>query len=46
MGLNEKIFDYLEAVTLQQLVDSRSRQCTEAASLAMEKSIKPMGVLA
>lgn len=46
MGLNEKIFDYLEAVTLQQLVDSHTRQNAEAASIGLDKSIKPIGVTA
>lgn len=33
MGLNEKIFDYLEGVTLQQLVDSHKKQNPEFASI-------------
>ena len=39
MGLSEKILDYLESVTLQQLVDSHLKRTENAA--AMKKQIKP-----
>lgn len=35
IGLNEKIFDYLEGVTLQQLVDSQSRHNPEVSSITI-----------
>ncbi len=37
MGLNEKIYDYLNSVTLRQLVDSQSRTDSGAATIAMKK---------
>jgi len=33
MGLNEKIFDYLEGVSLQQLVDSHRKNNTDVSSV-------------
>lgn len=37
MGLNEKIFDYLESVNLQQLVDGCARQNPGSVPVAMPK---------
>ena len=44
MGLNEKIIDYLEAVTLQQLVDSHNKHNPEVSNVSLDKTIKPLGV--
>ncbi len=35
MGLNEKIFDYLEGVSLQQLVDSQSKRNPEVSTITI-----------
>ncbi len=37
MGLNEKIFDYLASVTLQQLVDSQTQTGSGTAHIAVRK---------
>ncbi len=37
MGLNERIFDYLTSVTLQQLVDSQTRTDAGSAPIAVRK---------
>lgn len=41
MGLNQKIFDYLDSVTLQQLVDSQIQPKTgsETAHIALRKKV-------
>lgn len=42
MGLNEKIYDYLASVTLQQLVDSQARTTADGAHIVMiKKDTKP-----
>jgi len=41
MGLNEKILDYLESITLQQLVDTHLKQHPEASVIALKKAPKP-----
>jgi len=42
MGLNESILDYLQAVTLQQLVDdSHNKRTTKLPSISLKKTIKP-----
>lgn len=42
MGLNEKIYDYLASVTLQQLVDSQARTTAGGAHIVMiKKDTKP-----
>ena len=46
MGLNEKIFDYLESVNLQQLVDSCNRPKAETAPVSLDKMTKPAGMSA
>lgn len=46
MGLNEKIFDYLEGVTLQQLIDSNSKRHSEISAITLNKSVKPQNILA
>lgn len=40
MGLNEKIFDYLESVSLQQLVDGYNKNCGVAVPVTLEKKLK------
>jgi Rrf2 family transcriptional regulator, iron-sulfur cluster assembly transcription factor len=45
MGLNEKIYSYLEEVTLQQMVDSQSKRNLKASSpIPLKKAAKPLGV--
>lgn len=44
MGLNEKIYSYLEEVTLQQLVDSHTRRKHEPATISLNKLVKPENV--
>ena len=44
MGLNESILDYLQAVTLQQLVDDSHNNRETQAPLSLKKSIKPESV--
>jgi len=39
MGLNEKIFDYLEGVTLQQLVDSQTKRNPEVSSITISNTM-------
>ena len=47
MGLNESILDYLQAVTLQQLVDeSHNKRNIEAPAISLKKTIKPESVAA
>ncbi|MBI3221772.1 MAG: Fe-S cluster assembly transcription factor [Nitrosomonadales bacterium] len=46
MGLNEKIFDYLEGVTLQQLIDSNSKRHGEISAITLNKPVKPQSILA
>ncbi|MBI5431174.1 MAG: Fe-S cluster assembly transcription factor [Nitrosomonadales bacterium] len=41
MGLNEKILDYLESVTLQQLVENHSNRSQGTSTVVLKKSIKP-----
>ena len=43
MGLNEKIFDYLESVNLQQLVDGCAKHSREAAPVSLERMQKAQG---
>ena len=45
MGLNESILDYLQAVTLQQLVDdSHSKHNLKIPAISLKKMIKPENV--
>jgi len=45
MGLSEKIYGYLEEVTLQQMVDSQNlRKLKVASPIPLKKAIKPLGV--
>ncbi len=44
MGLNEKIYDYLEEVSLQQLVESYTRRNQQPAPISMQKMIKPENI--
>lgn len=46
MGLNDNIMGYLKGVTLQQLVDSQSRQKPEVSTITLSKMVKPLGVAA
>jgi Rrf2 family iron-sulfur cluster assembly transcriptional regulator len=47
MGLNESILDYLQAVTLQQLVDdSHNNRESRTPSISLKKTIKPESVAA
>lgn len=46
MGLNEKIFDYLENVTLQQLIDSHNKRPTDISDITLSKTVKPQSALA
>ena len=47
MGLNESILDYLQAVTLQQLVDeSHNNRESKVPSISLKRSIKPESVAA
>lgn len=40
MGLNEKIFDYLASVTLQQLIDERNKDGSDAPAILLNKTPK------
>jgi Rrf2 family iron-sulfur cluster assembly transcriptional regulator len=42
MGLNEKIAEYLESVTLQHLVDNHNKRNSGAAFAPLTKAIKPL----
>jgi Rrf2 family iron-sulfur cluster assembly transcriptional regulator len=44
VGLNEKIYDYLEEVSLQQLVESYTKRNQQPASISLKKMIKPENV--
>lgn len=47
MGLNESILDYLQAVTLQHLVDeSHNKRTSQVPSISLKKTIKPESVAA
>lgn len=47
MGLNESILDYLQAVTLQQLVDdSHNKREAKVPSISLKKTIKPESIAA
>jgi Rrf2 family iron-sulfur cluster assembly transcriptional regulator len=46
MGLNEKIYNYLEQITLQQLVDSNSKQDPNLSTVILNNSTKPLPVSA
>ena len=47
MGLNESILDYLQAVTLQQLVDDNlNNRESNIPSITLKKTIKPVSVAA
>jgi len=47
MGLNESILDYLQAVTLQQLVDdSHNKRTPRTSSISLKKANKPESVAA
>ena len=39
MGLNEKIFDYLESVSLQQLVDSNNKPSADVSSITIHNAM-------
>jgi len=41
MGLNEKILDYLESVSLQQLVESRDKKNPDTSVVTLKKTTKP-----
>lgn len=43
MGLNEKIFDYLESVNLQQLVDGCARHNPEVVPVTLDRKRKTEG---
>lgn len=38
MGLNEKIFDYLEGVTLQQMIDSQNKRTPGVSAIALSNA--------
>ena len=38
MGLNEKIFDYLEGVTLQQMIDNQNKRDPEVSAIALSNA--------
>jgi Rrf2 family iron-sulfur cluster assembly transcriptional regulator len=44
MGLNEKIYSYLEDISLQQLVDSNSNRNIPVSTVSMKKMVKPLVV--
>jgi Rrf2 family iron-sulfur cluster assembly transcriptional regulator len=45
MGLSEKIYSYLEEVTLQQMVDSQNnRKTTVSSPTTLKKAVKPLGI--
>ncbi|MGC2049323.1 MAG: Fe-S cluster assembly transcriptional regulator IscR [Gallionella sp.] len=39
MGLNEKIFDYLESVSLQQLVDINNKPSADVSTITINKAM-------
>ncbi|MDH4216096.1 MAG: Rrf2 family transcriptional regulator [Gallionella sp.] len=41
MGLNEKILDYLKAITLQQLVDNYNKNASRVSEAGLKKSGRP-----
>ena len=44
MGLNDKIYGYLEEVSLQQLVESHTNRSQQPTSITLKKMIKPENV--
>ena len=38
MGLNEKIFDYLEGVTLQQMIDNQNKRSPEVSAITLSNA--------
>jgi len=43
MGLNERIYSYLEEISLQQLVDSNTQRLTKMpGSVILQNTVKPM----
>jgi Rrf2 family iron-sulfur cluster assembly transcriptional regulator len=46
MGLNEKIYSYLEEISLQQLVDSNNNRNLDLPPVILKKSNKPLSVAA
>jgi Rrf2 family iron-sulfur cluster assembly transcriptional regulator len=44
MGLNEKIYNYLEEVSLQQLVENHTRSNQQSTSISLKRMIKPENV--
>lgn len=44
MGLNEKIYGYLEEITLQQLVESYTNRNQQTSSITLRKMSKPENV--
>ncbi len=44
MGLNKKIYSYLEDISLQQLVDSNNNRNTDMPPVILKKAIKPLTV--
>jgi len=44
MGLNEKIYSYLEEISLQQLVDSNNQRNLNMPPVILKKTVKPLGV--
>jgi Rrf2 family iron-sulfur cluster assembly transcriptional regulator len=45
MGLNEKIYGYLEEVSLQQLVESHAKRNQQPTSISLKKMIKQENIL-
>jgi len=41
-GLNKKIYEYLEGVTLQQLVDNQGKRASETSAVTLNKTSKPL----
>ncbi|MDH4286418.1 MAG: Rrf2 family transcriptional regulator [Gallionella sp.] len=41
MGLNEKILDYLKAITLQQLVDNYNKNASRVSEAGLKKTGRP-----
>jgi len=44
MGLNEKIYNYLEEVSLQQLVENHTRSNQQSTSISLKRMIKPENI--
>ncbi len=44
MGLNEKIYSYLEEISLQQLVDSNNNRNLNLLPVTLKKTVKPLTV--